>query len=61
MKKKTLKLEEDDEFNMEQMKYFISLSLKDKLNHLEQLNQFCNKLMPESSKQNWEKLQNEGF
>ncbi len=49
------------EFDLELMKYFMSLSLEEKLNYLEQLNQFLDRTMPQSSKDIWEKLKTEGF
>lgn len=52
---------DDSDFDVEQMRYFMSLSVEEKLKHLEQLNQFTHTLKPESGKKVWEQLQKEGF
>ncbi|MBF0238496.1 MAG: hypothetical protein HQM12_12390 [SAR324 cluster bacterium] len=50
-----------DEFDIDRMRYFMSLSFEEKLRHLEQLNLLTRTLMPESSQRIWEQLQKDGF
>ncbi len=52
---------DESEFDVEQMKTYMSLSVEEKLKHLEQLNQFTQALMPESNQRIWEQLKREGF
>lgn len=49
------------EFDREAMRYFMSLSVKQKLAHLEELNQFFQKHMPSQSREVWQKLKAKGF
>lgn len=50
-----------EEFDLDRLRYFMSLSTEEKLNHLEQLNAFFAATMPEQSKAIWERLRAEGF
>lgn len=49
------------EFDREVMRHFMSLSVKQKLAHLESLNQFFQKNMPSQSREIWQKLRAKGF
>ena len=50
-----------EEFDVEQMKCYMSLSVKEKLDHLEKLLKFLQKITPEKSRQLAEKLKKEKF
>lgn len=49
------------EFDIEDVKYFMSLSLKQKLQYLEELNSFFDKHTPAKNKKIWQKLKEQGF
>ena len=52
---------ESEEFDLDQMRAYMKLSVEEKLKHIERLNQLTNDLMPDSSKKIWERLKEEGF
>lgn len=45
----------------ERLKYFMSLSMKEKLRHLEELNAFFDKMMPAKNKKIAQQLRDMGF
>lgn len=49
------------EFDREAMRHFMSLSVKQKLDHLDRLNAFFQKHMPSHSCEIWQKLKAKGF
>lgn len=49
------------EFDRESMRNFMALSVRQKLAHLENLNQFFQKNMPSQSREIWRKLKAKGF
>ena len=51
----------EEEWDTERLKYFISLSVEEKLHYLEQLNTFLHQVMPPTSQEIWQKLKQEGF
>lgn len=52
---------ENQEFDLEDIKYFMSLSLKQKLKYLEELNSFFQKHTPRENRKTWEILKQQGF
>lgn len=52
---------EQSEFDRESMRNFMALSVRQKLAHLENLNQFFQKHMPAQSREIWQKLKAKGF
>ena len=50
----------DDEFDIDRLRYFMSLSVEEKLKHLEQVNELTQTLMPEENRKIWERLKEEG-
>lgn len=58
MEKKAEKKSPEEE---ERLKYFMSLSVKEKLRHLEELNAFFDKMMPAKNKKNAQQLRDMGF
>ncbi|MBI2340111.1 MAG: hypothetical protein HYU99_07100 [Deltaproteobacteria bacterium] len=61
MKHGNLKIRVNDDIDMERIKYFKGLSVRKKLDYLEQLNLFFNRITPAKSKKIWEKLKQQGF
>lgn len=59
--KNNAKQKKNDDLDVEQIKLFMSLSVREKLRYLEELNQFLQRTMPKASKKNWEKLKQQGF
>ena len=45
----------------ERLRYFMSLSVEEKLHHLEELNAFFNKMMPAKNKEIAQQLRDMGF
>lgn len=52
---------EHQSFDRESMRYFMALSVRQKLAHLESLNQFFQKHMSSQSREIWNKLKVKGF
>ncbi len=59
MDKESLTTETD--FDIEDLRYFSGLSAEEKLNFVEQLQDFLNQAMPVENKQLWERLKEDGF
>lgn len=54
--------EQDDEyFDIEDLKRYMSLSVEEKLNYLEEINSFLAKVMHMKSKKAWEELKKIGW
>jgi hypothetical protein len=51
----------DEYFNIEDLKRYMSLSVEEKLAHLEQMNRFLMEAMPAESKKAWEELKKRGY
>lgn len=49
------------EFDVDRLRRSIALSPEEKLRHLEMLNEFLAKLMPDSSKAVWDRLKRRGW
>jgi hypothetical protein len=52
---------EEEEFDIEDLQHYRSLSAKEKLEYLEQMNLFLLKITPDRAKKRNEKLKDEGF
>ena len=53
--------EVSENFDWQDILYYMSLSAKEKLEYLEQMNLFFEKIKPKSSKDSWEMLKKSGF
>lgn len=53
--------ENDSDIDLEDLQYFMSLSVEKKLEFLEQLQKFLSETMPQENKDIWERLKQEGF
>ncbi len=51
----------ETDFDVEDLRYFSGLSAEEKLDFVEQLQDFLNQAMPAESKQLWERLKEDGF
>jgi len=51
----------EDDQELEELKRHMALSAEEKLNYLEEINDFMNKAMPASSKEIWQRLKQEGW
>ena len=49
------------EYNDEELKRYMALSAKEKLDFLEEMNQFFSRVMPDQNKKIWSQLQKEGW
>ena len=49
------------EYNIEDLKRYMSLSVEKKLNYLEEINRFLMEAMPAESKKAWEELKRQGW
>jgi hypothetical protein len=58
--KDTEKASEED-FNLDDLKRYMSLSAEEKLNYLEAMNIFLMESMPDESKKAWEELKKRGW
>jgi len=54
-------MQNSDDLDVERIKYFMNLSTEEKLDCLEQLNEFLREAMPEESKKIWEELKRQGI
>ena len=54
-------LEKDEEYDLNDFLSYRKLSVSKKLEYLEEVTEFFNKLIPEKNKKAWEKLKEEGF
>ena len=52
---------DNEEFDIEDMKYYMSLTPKQKLEYLEKMNLFLLKITPKESVEKNQKLKDEGF
>ena len=52
---------EDDYFNTDDLKSYMALSAREKLNYLEEVNSFFRKVTPAESKKIWEELKKRGW
>jgi hypothetical protein len=52
---------EEEEFDLEDLRYYRNPSAREKLEYLEKMNLFLLKITPEKAKQRNEKLKDEGF
>lgn len=52
---------EDDYFNIEDLKAYMSLSVEEKLIYLQEINSLLAKVMPDDNKKIWEKLKQKGW
>ncbi len=52
---------DDDYFNIEDLKAYMSLSVEEKLIYLQEINSFLAKVMPDDNKKIWEKLKQKGW
>lgn len=52
---------EEEEFDVEDLRYYRTLSAKEKLEYLEKMNLFLLKITPLKAKRRDEKLKDEGF
>ena len=52
---------DDDYFNIEDLKAYMSLSVEEKLIYLQEINSFLAKVMPDDNKKVWEKLKQKGW
>ena len=59
--KNEIPLREEEDFDVENLRYFSKLSAEKKLEFLEQLQEFLNQAMPKENKKLWERLKEEGF
>ena len=59
MKENKVKIEED--FDIEDIKRYMGLSVEKKLNYLEEINNFFMEAMPQESKNAWERLKQTGW
>lgn len=51
----------DEEFDIEDLRYYKTLSPKEKLDYLEEMNQFLQKITPAKAVKINEKLEEEGY
>jgi len=51
----------EEDFDMEDIKRYMSLSVEKKLNYLEEMNNFFMEAMPQESKDAWERLKQSGW
>ena len=51
----------DEYFDIEDLKRYMSLSVEEKLNYLEEINRFLIEAMPAESKKAWEELKRQGW
>ncbi len=62
MKSKTKnKFKPNDDIDIDRLKFFMELSVKEKLDHLEALNEFFHKTTSKQSRKMWEQLKIRGF
>lgn len=52
---------QDEEFDIEDMRYYLKLSAKEKLNYLEEMNNFLLKITPKNALEINQQLKDEGF
>jgi len=52
---------EDNYFNLDNLKSYMALSAREKLNYLEEINSFFRKVTPAESKKIWEELKKRGW
>ena len=52
---------DDEYFDVEDLKRYMSLSVEKKLNYLEEINSFLAEVMPMNSKKAWEELKKSGW
>lgn len=51
----------EEEFDIETLRYFYNLSPEEKLNYLEKMQKFLDKITPEEAKEKARKLKDDGF
>jgi hypothetical protein len=52
---------DDDYFDVEDLKRYMSLSVEEKLVYLQEMNNFLREVMPHESKKAWEELKRNGW
>lgn len=60
MKKEKEKQKIDCEYDVEDLKKYMDLPVKEKLQYLEEMNEFLSRVMPPESKRIWEELKKMG-
>jgi|WetSurMetagenome_2_1015567.scaffolds.fasta_scaffold1772633_1 hypothetical protein len=51
----------NEDFDIEDIKRYINISVEKKLNYLEEINDFFNETIPQKNKDTWKMLKQEGW
>ena len=59
--RKNIEKPNHEEYGIDDLKRYMDLPAKEKLEYLEQMNEFFSKAMPATSKKIWQELQKQGW